>query len=439
MSSPLFAEAEAAFNAQRFDEVGRRCQAILAAEPNHAGALRLMGIAAARTGRLDLARRALDHALRLEPDRFEVASWLGAVLQRLGEFDEARAVFSRCVELDPGSWTSYLGIFRGQRMTSSDRPLVDRAIALLPSLESEDDRRQLAYGIAKSLDDLGDYALAAEYCEGANRLAAALQKPVGMDRELYGRRIRRMSSGITPRRLQEFSHLGSGDRRPIFIVGMIRSGTTLVEQIVSAHPQVAAGDELRFWVEKGPAVVSEAFNADLAADLAMEYRALLERIGRGRPRVTDKMPLNYMLLGLLHLLFPEAPIIHCKRNPADTCVSIYMTPFAAPPPDFAYDRGDIEFAYREYRKAMDYWKSILPEGRIYEVEYEELTSQPEPAIRDLVAHCGLPWDDGCLRPQENPRAVDTPSRWQVRQPIYTRSGGRSSHYPQWFSGLRDNG
>lgn len=438
ISPSALAAAEAAFRAGQFDVVGMQCQGILAADPNNPQALKLMGIAAAKTGRLDLARRALSHCLQLRPHDAECMNWLGIVLQRLGDFGEARTWFERALDTDPGSYAPYVGIFRGARMTASDRPLIERAQSFLASGAGDPDhRRQLTYGIAKALDDLMDYEASARYFESANRLAASIQKPDGLNREIHLGRIRQMTLGITRERLQALGGLGSKDRKPIFIVGMIRSGTTLVEQVLSSHPDVAAGDELRFWIENGPAVIERetgAFDPERALHLQAAYLGLLDRIGNGLPRVTDKMPLNYMVLGLVHLLFPEAPIIHCRRAPADTCVSIYMTPFAAPP-DFAYDRGDIEFAYREYVKLMRHWTEILPPGRILDVDYEDLVSAPEPVIRRILDYCSLEWDDRCLRPEENARAVDTPSRWQVRQAIYGSSVSRSSHYPQWFPGL----
>ena len=151
-------------------------------------------------------------------------------------------------------------------------------------------------------------------------------------------------------------------------------------------------------------------------------------------RVTDKMPMNYMVVGLIQLLFPNAPIIHCRRDPVDTCLSIYMTPYAAPP-DFAYDREDIAFGYREYQRVMAHWSRALPVGRMLEVQYEELVEDPEPNIRRLLEYCGLSWDPACLSPEKNERVVDTPSKWQVRQPMYKTSVGRAQHYAPWLGAI----
>jgi hypothetical protein len=143
-----------------------------------------------------------------------------------------------------------------------------------------------------------------------------------------------------------------------------------------------------------------------------------------------------MLLGLIHLLFPQAPIIHCRRSPADTCLSIWMTPFW-PAPDFAYDRSEIVFAYRLYERAMKTWKAALPPGRLLEIDYEILVTEPEPTIRKLLGHCGLEWDETCLNPGAGQRAVETPSRWQVRQPFYRSSIGKAEHYREWLGDLAE--
>ncbi len=216
---------------------------------------------------------------------------------------------------------------------------------------------------------------------------------------------------------------------------MIRSGTTLVEQILSSHPDVTPGDEMRFWIENGPAIIdgqTGALDAELSLRLSGEYSAYLERISKGAPHVTDKMPLNYLLLGLIHLLFPKAPIIHCRRDPADTCVSIFMTPFAAPP-DFAYRQSEIEFAYEKYVELMGYWKEILPAGRVLDVDYESLIYSSESEIRRLLDYCNLEWNPSCLTPELNERAVNTPSRWQVRQPIYSQFDWPRSPLPSVVS------
>ena len=218
---------------------------------------------------------------------------------------------------------------------------------------------------------------------------------------------------------------------------MPRSGTTLVEQILSSHPQVTAGGELNFWNERGmawlqdnPAAPGDGFLDHAAAD----YLALLRRIGPAAARVTDKMPFNFLWAGLIHLAFPKATIIHCRRSAIDTALSIHQTNFnrhAA----FPVGGADLVTYFGGYERMTSHWRSVLPPARFIEVQYESLTASPEPEIRRLVAACGLEWHAACLEPERNTRLVRTPSRWQTRQPI-TRSGAqRWRRYEPWLGAL----
>ncbi|MGH7119615.1 MAG: sulfotransferase family protein, partial [Acetobacteraceae bacterium] len=220
---------------------------------------------------------------------------------------------------------------------------------------------------------------------------------------------------------------------PILIVGMPRSGTTLVEQILSAHPAVAAGGELTYWADLHRGPLGENEPVASAQGIAGNYLTLLRGISPDALRVTDKLPVNYENLGLIHQLFPRAFIVHCRRHPADTCLSIYMTHFSSR----LADRGDLIFLYRQYERLMAHWRAVLPAERFTEIDYETLIADPEPAIRSLIAFCKLDWNDACLAPQRNRRPVTTASVWQARQPIYARSVDRWRHYEPWLDELRE--
>lgn len=179
-----------------------------------------------------------------------------------------------------------------------------------------------------------------------------------------------------------------------------------------------------------PLLAGRLFPAELRA-AAIEYLELLEQSNPGSPRVTDKMPLNFTSLGLVHLLFPNARIIHSRRNPIDTCLSVYMTPFEGGS-EFFYDRQSIVDAYREYQRMMAHWRKTLPQDRFLEIDYEELVRDKEAVTRTMVSFCGLEWDDVCMRHQENTRSVRTPSWWQVRQPVYSTSIDRWRVYEPWL-------
>jgi hypothetical protein len=168
-----------------------------------------------------------------------------------------------------------------------------------------------------------------------------------------------------------------------------------------------------------------------ANSLIENYLTLLKSVAPGKLRVTDKMPLNYPMLGVVHALFPNARIIHCRRDPADTCLSMYVTPYSEAV-NFAHQPDDIVFSYREYLRLMAHWRTVLPPDRFLEVDYETLVENREPVVREVVAFAGLDWDEACLSHERRGGAVLTPSNWQVRQPLYRSSVGRYRNYEKWL-------
>ncbi len=228
---------------------------------------------------------------------------------------------------------------------------------------------------------------------------------------------------------------GIDDERPVLILGMPRSGTTLIEQILSSHPRVAAGGELGFWGEHGAPLLAHdtgAITPDRLRELAGQYRTLLRGISADALRVTDKNPFNFLYIGLLRMAFPGAFVVHCRRHPVDNCLSIYATNFFAHDIAFMGNREDLVFYYRGYARLMQHWREALPPERFLEVDYEAMVSDREAETRRLVAFCGLEWDEACLRPERNPRNITTASRWQVRQPVYRSSLERWRNYQPWL-------
>jgi hypothetical protein len=292
----------------------------------------------------------------------------------------------------------------------------------------------LHFAAGKALDDLKDYAAAIQHFDAANRIRRKLAPfdPSSFAR-LVDRLIARFTPGLFASAAGALEGEGRDDETPVLVLGMPRSGTTLVERIVSSHPSVAGGGELAFWNERAPSLIDELAKAGAAR---ADYLRLLRTIGPGALRVTDKMPFNFLWIGLVHLLLPRARIVHCRRNPIDTCLSIYQTQFAQNW-GFTSHRGDLASYYRQYLRVMEHWRAVLPPDRLIEVDYEEATSQPEATARRLIAFCGLPWDPACLQPERNADAVKTASKWQARQPIYRSSVERWRHYEPWLGELRE--
>ena len=258
------------------------------------------------------------------------------------------------------------------------------------------------------------------------------------DPAAFSAEIERLIARCTPEFVTRARELGSSDATPVLIVGMPRSGTTLVEQIISMHPAAGAGGELNFWNERG-AVWHRSGTAEsetpFLAKAAADYLSVLHAIAPKAARVTDKMPFNFIWAGLIHLTFPRATIVHCRRAAVDTALSIHQTHFH---PSLAFPTGGAELVeyFRGYRRLIDHWRRVLPAERFIEVDYEDLTRAPEPVIRRIIAACGLTWHDACLQPERSSRAVKTPSKWQIRQPIYRSSVARWQRYEPWLGPLR---
>ena len=387
------------------------------------------------------AELVLRKTLALDPNNAMAHDLLGNLLSEFGRFDEARECFERAIAIAPLLAGSYYDLVRSRRFTSDDDGLLQRMEAALatPGLEAAQ-RLRLHLAIGKAADDLGDYALAMQHFDAAD---AVRRGSVAFDSAAFSIEIDRLIARCTPELIARATQVGSSDATPVLILGMPRSGTTLVEQIVSMHPEVGAGGELNFWNERGAAWHRSGADGnetpfvatELLAKAAADYLGELRAIAPKAARVTDKMPFNFLWAGLIHLAFPRAIIIHCRRAAVDTALSIHQTHFH---PGLAFPTGGAELVayFRSYQRLTDHWRSVLPADRFIEVDYEVLTSEPEPVIRRIIAACGLTWHDACLRPESNPRAVKTASKWQTRQPIYRTSVARWRRYEPWLGPLR---
>ncbi len=251
---------------------------------------------------------------------------LGSVLSELGRFDEARACFERTVAIAPLLAGSYYDLVRCRPVTRADNGLLQEMQAALatPGLELGQ-RQRLHLAIGKAAEDLGDYALAMQHFDAAD---AVRRGAASFDSAAFSREIDRLIARCTPEFIARAPELGSSDATPVLIIGMPRSGTTLVEQIVSMHPEVGAGGELHFWNQRGAAWLRSGADEDaLLAKAAADYLGVLRAIAPTAARVTDKMPFNFLWAGLIHVAFPRAIIIHCRRAAIDTALSIHQTHF----------------------------------------------------------------------------------------------------------------
>jgi tetratricopeptide (TPR) repeat protein len=400
-------------------------------------------------GRLDAARALLlegdlreaegrlREAAAVDPRNDELHKVLAEVLAKQGRFAEAIEACDRALNINPLQVPAHLTAVRVRKCVAADRPRLVRMLATLRHPAATDAHRLfLHFAIGKLLDDLGEYRDAMRHFDLANRIRSRTAR---FDRAALAKAIDRLIARYTPAFFADHAAFGVEDETPLLIVGMPRSGTTLIEQIITAHPEIAAGEELFFWFNRaGARAIAEAsaLTPQAGRALAAEYIALLRRIGPSAARVTDKQTFNFQQLGLVHLLLPRARVIHCRRHPLDTCLSMYFTYFKGRIP-FISDKADLAFAYRQYARIIEHWRKVLPSDRFLEIDYEELVADRERVTRRLVAFTGLDWHDACLAPERNKRAVSTASLWQARQPVFTTSVERWRRYEPWIGELRD--
>jgi tetratricopeptide (TPR) repeat protein len=307
------------------------------------------------------AERVLRRTLALDPRNAMAYDLLGNLLAEFGRFDEAHDCFARAIAIAPLLAGAYYDLVRCRPVTTADDGLLARMEAALatPGLEVAQ-RLRVHLALGKAADDFGDYALAMQHFD----VADAVRRGSGsFDSAAFDTQINRLIVRCTPELIARAPELGSGDATPVLIIGMPRSGTTLVEQIVSSHPEVGAGSELNFWNERGAAWHQAGTEAPFLGQVAAEYLGVLRAIAPKAARVTDKMPFNFIWAGLIHLAFPRATIIHCRRAAIDTALSIHQTHFH---PGLAFPTGDAELVayFRSYRRLTDHWRRVLPADRL---------------------------------------------------------------------------
>lgn len=471
----------AAFNALglALDNLGKTQEAFqcyresVRLSPEQADAWHNGGNAALTLGYRDDGIRFLRRAIELRPNAFASHVCLGNALVEAGELEGAHAAFACAAVLDPshadpvvgeaailekrGDYAAAWGMlepyrangYRGGRFAVTYAAVASRidrhtdAIAVLSeAIQAEAQRGgagpSLHFALGELYDRVGDFDRAFEQFAQANRLVRATS-----GEDSYLKAMADTQQRCTRAFFSRAPRARSSPCRPIFIVGMPRSGTTLAEQIVASHPAVCAGGELTEiadiaeWLgpladanRPGPEILVDPARLNVAA---RRYADRLSKVCPSAPRVTDKMPHNFLHLGLIALLFPDARIVHCRRNPVDTCFSIFTHEFSAAH-GYAADLRQLGKHYCAYIRLMRHWRDVLPLA-IFDLSYETLVANQEATTRDLLDFLDLEWDDRCLRFHENKRVVSTPSYDQVRRPLYQSSVARWRHYEKFLAPL----
>ena len=360
----------------------------------------------------------------------------GVLLEQEGRFAEAIQHYETVRRLKP---THLKSLARLIALRPDDACVKNAEQLLATAAMDDDDRSKLHQGLGKYYDRQRCFDQAFGHFSAAKDV---LRKHSGeFDAQALAGFFDALIESFSAGHFASARHGGSSNQRPVFIVGMPRSGTTLTEQILASHPSVFGAGELKGIPEivkalqPGYPQCVASMDARQLQGLALSYERSLEGVAPAAAiRVTDKLPVNFMHLGLIATLFPNARVIHCRRDPIDTALSCFIELFKLKR-DFTTDIRNIGQYYLQYERLMAHWSKVLPLP-LHEQRYEALVADPEAGSRELIASCGLPWDDACLNFQGVARAITTPSRWQVRQPIYSTSIGRWRNYERQLEPLR---
>jgi tetratricopeptide (TPR) repeat protein len=430
----------------RFEEALASYDKAIALNPGHAEAHNNRGVLLQQMRRFDEAIASYDKAIAAKDDHAAAHNNRGTALMSKGDMAGAERMFREALQLKPDFTDPLHSLAKMHRYQNASEPDVKEIFALLkkPAISPEN-KEHLFFTLGKVYDDCGLYDEAFEYFRQANEIRNASVS-------YNAAAVKKLTDGIievfSPEFLSQRHPFASESKLPLFIVGMPRSGTTLLASILSNHPAIATAGELPDMADYAmrlgellkngtsyPQAARQVTPA-VAANIIHEYEKRLKRDARaGAVQVIDKNPLNFRHLGFIAMLFPQARIIHCTRDPLDTCLSNYFTRFPLSL-DYVFDLGNIGHFYREYARLMEHWRNV-PAIRMLDVSYEDLILQTEPAARRMLDFLGLEWDTRCLAPHTNPNPIETASDWQVRQPIYKQSLERWRHYEKHLGPLKE--
>jgi tetratricopeptide (TPR) repeat protein len=429
----------------RFDEALECYEQAKILNPDNINILERLGEAYAGLSNTEMALAEYNLALKSEPNRTSSLIGKANVYIDLGKSEEVLNISKQLIEFDDKSPNAYLLQSRAKKSTLNDG-LAESLLTFINDSKIETESKiAINFSLGKVFDDQNNFHDAFKYYANANSLRnSSLFYSSKDDESRFSKLIQLYSQEF----FETHKHLATNLDIPIIIIGMPRSGTTLTEQIISSHPKIIGAGEVAFWTKAPTAMPLRIgsqteypncmleLNTQHAKEIALMYESTLKKIAgfnSDTKHITDKLPHNFLNLGLIALLFPNAKIIHTKRNPIDTCLSIFFQNFNNAH-KYAFNLENLGFHYKQYQRIMKHWHKVLPD-RIMDINYEDTITDPEYWSRKLIAHIGLEWDDACLAPHKLERTVKTASHWQVRQPIYKTSVERWRNYEEFLGPL----
>ena len=439
----LLGLARVFFGRDQLDQALSACQQAVLALTDNSEAHVLLGDILLRLEHYAAARATYEQALSIDARSLGAFLGLGVLQMELGHLEEARKSFSRAMEIEPENLTPYLYMADVKKMQQED-PCLLRLEAEVSRIDSllESKAVALHFALGKAYDDLKQYDRAFPHFAAGCRIKRAR---IAYDPDDQDRLVQNICDLFSRKTVESLQGAGDPSDLPIFVLGMPRSGTTLVETIIASHPDVYGAGELRDLLTLAAEPIENSLGNDYPLSLHGLQRDDLARMGgryvaglRKRSttarHITDKMPANFLAIGLIHLMLPNARIIHVKRNAADICLSSFTRRFSHGL-HHSYDLREMGRYYVAYATLMDHWREVLPRTAFFEVQYEELVMDKEAQTRRLIDYCGLAWHDACLESHKTERAVKTASITQVRQPVYQSSVERWRSYEAYLQPL----
>ena len=410
---------------------------VLKINPKYPGAHAMLGIMLLSSGDDHGAKVALRKALKVSPKDPIALLGLAQIARVEGRFDDAQSLLKRTLEISPKMPTAWAALNATRKMTTADSDWFATAQEIAGSGIPLWDEAQLCFAMGKYCDDIKDYERAfANYRRGNELLKSVAGK---YDRQAHSSFADDLIRVHTRESLASIAEGGSASAKPVFVLGMPRSGTSLIEQIIASHPAARGVGEPDFWLQAARAhhdeIRRQVLGLPARKKLAEDYLRLIERRNLYALRIVDKTPANSDFVGFIHTVFPNARIIRMRRDPIDTCLSCYFQNFSTGM-TFTMDLTDLADYYRVHQRLMSHWCNALPSGTILEVPYEELVSDQEAWTRKILDFIGLEWDERCLAFHETKRSVATASAWQVRQKVYGQSVQRWRNYEKFVGPLK---
>lgn len=407
------------------EEAELDCRKAVSLKPDYAKGHNIYGTVLHKLGRLDEAEVSFAKAIELKPDYAEAYKNLGVVLNDQGRMDAAAECYRKALLIEPDYSEGHYNLSAWKIYTQQD-PHISALREILSENEIRPERIYACFALGKAMEDIGEYDEAFDlYLEGNRLKKQELGYSIEQDKVLFERIRQKFGQPV------EIGRIPFGAVKPILVVGMPRSGTSLVEQILASHSGVYGAGEL----ETLNQLVVKHFFDDLSGKIAAEYFENLSALSGGNSHVVDKMPLNFRWLGFLLAANPDIKVVHTKRDAMATCWSIFKLYFPAKGMGFAWDLKDVAEYYKLYRDLMAFWHQKFP-GRIYDLDYDRLTENQEEETRKLLEYCGVPWEDACLNFHDTKRAVRTASAAQVRKKMYRGSSEAWKKFEQHLGPLK---